>query len=86
MDDVKNFDNDSEGGDPHDPGSEGSSTAHLPRISFNIQAEIYPSIPLNLASEPLSDKAIKHFQVLQLQGSISVQVGFPLKFELSYNF
>ena len=86
MDDVKNFDNDSEGGDPHDPGSEGSSTAHLPRISFNFQAEIYPSIPLNLASEPLSDKAIKHFQVLQLQGSISVQVGFPLKFELSYNF
>ena len=86
MDDVKKFDNDSEGGDPHDPGSEGSSTAHLPRISFNIQAEIYPSILPRPESEPLSGKSIKHFQVLQLQGSISVQVGFPLKFELSYNF
>jgi len=79
MDDDKDFDNDSEGGDPHDPGSEGSSTAHLPRISFNIQAEIYPSIPPKLASEPLSDKPIKYFQVLQLQGSISVQVGFPFE-------
>ena len=86
MDDDKDFDNDPEGGDPHDPGSEGSSTAHLPRISFNIQAEIYPNIPPKLASEPLSDKPLKHFQVLQLQGSISVQVGFSLKFELSYNF
>ena len=77
VDDDKDFDNDSEGGDPHDPGSEGSSTAHLPRISFNIQAEVYPSIPPKLASEPLSDKSAKYFQVLQLQGSISVQVGFP---------
>ena len=78
-DDDKDFDNDSEGGDPHDPGSEGSSTAQLPRISFNIQAEIYPSIPPKVASEPLLDKPIKYFQVLQLQGSIFVQVGFPFE-------
>jgi len=79
IDDDEDFDNDDEGGDPHDPGSEGSSTAHLPRISFNIQAEIYPSIPPKLASVPLSDKPIKYFQVLQLQGGISVQVGFPFE-------
>jgi hypothetical protein len=79
MDDDKDFDNDAEGGDPHDPGSEGSSTAHLSRISFNIQAEIYPSISPKLVSKPLSDKPKKHFQVLQLQGSISVQVGFPFE-------
>ena len=84
IDDDKDFDNDSEGGDPHGPGLEGSSTTHLPRISFNIQAEIYPSIPPKLASEPLPDKPIKHFQVLQLQGSISVQVSFP--FEQGYKF
>ena len=76
--DSEEDDNDSEGDDPDDPGSEGSSNADLP-ISFTIQTEIYPNIPPVLASGPSSSKPSKHFQLLQLRGSITVQVGIYSK-------
>ena len=76
--DSEEDDNDPERDDPDNPDSEGSSNADLP-ISFTIQTEIYPKIPPVLASGPSSSKPSKHFQLLQLEGSITVQVGFSSK-------
>jgi tetratricopeptide (TPR) repeat protein len=75
-DDSEGDDDDSKGGDPDDPDSRDNSDTHLPQISFNIQTEIYPNTPPVLASEPSSSKHSKYFQLLQLEGSIAVQVGF----------
>ena len=72
-------DDDSEGDDPDNPELKGSSGADLSKISFNIQTEIYPNAPPVLSSEPSSSKPSKFFQVLQLEGSITVQVGYPSK-------
>ena len=71
--------NDSEGDDPDNPDLKGSSGADLSKISFNIQTEIYPTAPPVLSSEPSSSRPSKFFQVLQLEGSITVQVGYPSK-------
>ena len=76
--DSEGDDNDSEGDDPDNPDSEGSSNADLP-ISFTIQTEIYPNIPPVLASGPSSSKPSRHFQLLQLKGSMTVQVGIYSK-------
>jgi len=62
------------------PTLKGSSGANLPEISFNIQTEIYPYVPPVLASQPPSSKSSKCFQLLQLEESITVQVGFSFKF------
>ncbi|KIK04994.1 hypothetical protein K443DRAFT_91988 [Laccaria amethystina LaAM-08-1] len=70
-------DNDSKGDDPDNPDSKGSSGTGLPKISFNIQTEIYSNAPPVLASEPSSSKLSKFFQVLQLEGSITVQTKPP---------
>ena len=76
--DSEEDDNDSEGDDPDNPDSEGSSNTDLP-ISFTIQTEIYPKIPPVLASGPSSSKPSKPFQLIQLEGSITVQVCFSSK-------
>jgi len=69
---------DPEGGDPNDSDSRDNSDTHLPQISFNIQTEIYANAPPVLASGP-SSKPSKHFQLLQLEGSIIVQVSISSK-------
>ena len=73
-------DDNDKGDDPDNPDLKGSSGANLPEISFNIQTEIYPYVPPVLASQPPSSKSSKCFQLLQLEGSITVQVGFSSKF------
>ena len=73
--DSEGDDND-KGDDPDNPDVQGSSGGNLPEISFNIQTEIYPYVPPVLASQPSSSKSSKRFQLLQLEGSITVQVGF----------
>ena len=70
-------DDNDKGDDPDNPDSRGSSGTNLPEIFFNIQTEIYPYAPPVLASQPPSSKPSKYFQLLQLEGSITVQVGFP---------
>ena len=74
--DSEGDDDESEGDDPDDPDSSDNSDTHLPQIFFNIQTEIYPYASPMLASEPSSSKPSKCFQLLQLEGSITVQVGF----------
>ncbi|KIK05379.1 hypothetical protein K443DRAFT_91432 [Laccaria amethystina LaAM-08-1] len=73
--DSEGDDNDSNGDDPDNLDSKGSSEAKC--ISFTIQTEIYPNIPPVLASGPSSSKPSKHFQTLQLKGTITVETKTP---------
>ena len=75
--DSKGDGNDSKGDDPDNSDTKGSSAAKC--ISFTIQTEIYPNSPPVLVSGPSLSKPLKHFQTLQLEGSITVQVGFSSK-------
>ncbi|KIK05389.1 hypothetical protein K443DRAFT_91353 [Laccaria amethystina LaAM-08-1] len=75
--DSEGDDDNDKGDDPDNPGLEGSSGANLPEISFNIQTEIYPYTQPVLASQPSSSKPSKHFQLIQLEGSITVQTKPP---------
>ena len=65
----------SEWGDPNDPYSRDDSDTHLSQISFNIQTEIHPYASPVPASGPSSSKPSKHFQLIQLEGNMTVQVG-----------
>ena len=73
--DSEGDDNDFKGDDSDKPDLKGSLSADLLRISFNTQTEIYanaPPVTLGLSSS----KPSKRFQLLQLEGSITVQVSF----------
>ncbi|KIK05360.1 hypothetical protein K443DRAFT_641099 [Laccaria amethystina LaAM-08-1] len=70
-------DDDDEGGDSDESDSKGSSDANLPEISFDIQTEIYPNDEALDESESSQSEPSKFYQVLQLEGSITVQTKPP---------
>jgi hypothetical protein len=72
--DSEGDDDDSEGYDSDNPDSKGSSGADLPEISFTIQTEIYPEVEALAGSD-----SSKFLQALQLEGSITIQVGYSSK-------
>ena len=77
--DSEGDDDDSKGNDPDIPDMKGSSGADIPKISFNIQTEIYPNTSSVFGTEQSSTRFSEPSQVLQLEGSITVQVGYPSK-------